>query len=92
MKNLIELKRVLKEYGIETDLAKRWQEGIPHHPKSEELGRMLEALYWVFGGDAFVWKFGGDGDNGEHLLYELDIYFELKDCQNETRRIAKRDL
>jgi hypothetical protein len=29
--------------------------------------------------DAFCWKMGGDGDNGESLMYEMDVYFEQKD-------------
>jgi hypothetical protein len=29
--------------------------------------------------DYFGWKCGGDGDNGETLMYELDILFEERE-------------
>lgn len=64
---------------IETNINKRWEEDIPHHPRSEELFESIAALDWEYGGDYFCWKSGGDGDNGEHLMYILDIYFEMKD-------------
>lgn len=59
---------------VETNLTKRWEEGTPHHPKSEEVERVIKELdtYGLF-------EFGGDGDNGEDLLYMLDVYFERKD-------------
>lgn len=61
---------------IETDINKRWEQGIPHNPKSIELFKALEDIDLKYGGDFFCWKSGGDGDNGEHLMYEMDIYFE----------------
>lgn len=30
--------------------------------------------------DHFCWKTGGDGDNGEALMYEMDIFFESQDA------------
>ena len=65
--------------NIETDIVKRWEQGIPHHPLSEETGSFLESVDWLFCDNFFDWKFGGDGDNGEFLLYELDIMYELLD-------------
>ena len=61
---------------VETDINKRWENNIPHHPKSEELFKAIAKIDYELGGDFFCWKSGGDGDNGEHLMYELDIYFE----------------
>lgn len=61
---------------VETDINKRWENGEEHHPKSVELFAALSEIDLKFGGDYFCWKSGGDGDNGEHLLYEMDIYFE----------------
>jgi len=29
--------------------------------------------------DHFCWKSGGDGDNGEQLMYQLDVLFERQD-------------
>jgi hypothetical protein len=60
---------------IETNIEKRWELGIPHHPKSEKLARFIAKLDYKQG-DSFGFKFGGDGDNGETLLYLLDVYFE----------------
>ena len=64
---------------IELDITKRWESGEPHHHKSVELFKALAKIDYELGGDYFGWKSGGDGDNGEHLMYELDIYFETLD-------------
>lgn len=64
---------------VETDITKRWQLGMSHHPKSIELYKSIEKLDWDFGGDYFGFKSGGDGDNGEHLMYLMDIHFERLD-------------
>ena len=32
----------------------------------------------------FCFKSGGDGDNGEHLMYLLDIHFEQIDKKNSN--------
>jgi hypothetical protein len=77
----------LKKFEINTDIADRWEKGIEHHPQALELASALEALDWVFCSDFFCWKFGGDGDNGEFLLYELDIYFELLDKEAQAKMI-----
>ena len=65
--------------GIEYDITKRWENGINHHPKSEELMGIIQRMDWFYGDDYFCWKVGGDGDNGETLMFELDIYFEEQD-------------
>lgn len=62
--------------GMELD---RWGKGIPHDPRSEEIVRVLSEIDFTVFDDHFCWKVGGDGDNGETLMYELDVYFELKD-------------
>ena len=64
---------------VETDITKRWENGIPHHPKSEELVTRIIDADFEYGGDFFCFKCGGDGDNGEHLMYLLDIIFEEDD-------------
>jgi hypothetical protein len=77
------LKRLQEAYkkidGVEYDISKRWEEGIPHHPKSEELFKKIQEVDFVWNDDYFCWKYGGDGDNGEFLLYVLDIIFEEKE-------------
>lgn len=62
--------------GIELN---RWEKGIDHDPRSEKIGRAIGYIDYEVLGDTLGWKFGGDGDNGEALLYALDIYFELVD-------------
>ena len=62
--------------GVEYDINKRWETGIPHHPESKRLFKRLQAIDWQHCNDYFCWKWGGDGDNGETLMYELDILFE----------------
>ena len=57
-------------------IEERWEKGNSHDSRSEELGRFIAAQDVS---DSFCWKFGGDGDNGEDLLYALDIWFERKD-------------
>ncbi len=64
---------------IETDINKRWEEGTDHHPKSIEAIKALAELDFYLGNDTFCIKTGGDGDNGEHMMYLLDIFYEAKD-------------
>jgi len=73
------MKEICKKYGIEWDINKRWENGTPHHPKSIKLFKSIETIDFELVGDYFRWKSGGDGDNGETLMYEMDIYFELED-------------
>ena len=69
--------------SVERDINKRWEEGIDHHPKSEHLMAALMKIDYELCNDYFCWKKGGDGDNGETLMYELDIYFECIDAGEE---------
>lgn len=57
-------------------VGERWEKGIDHHPKSIELFKKIAKIDWEQCGDYFCWKSGGDGDNGETLMYELDIIFD----------------
>lgn len=76
-----ELLKRLSNTEIELDINKRWKNGIEHHEKSIELAVLIGDLDFVFGDDSFSINFGGDGDNGETLMYILDIYFELLDVE-----------
>lgn len=64
---------------IEYNLNKRWEKGIPHHPKSEALFQKIMDYDFKHNNDYFCWKKGGDGDNGETLMYVLDLIFEEED-------------
>lgn len=57
----------------------RWSDGVPHHPRSEQLMRRLMAVDWHVFHDYFCWKIGGDGDNAETLMYAMDVVFEAED-------------
>ena len=49
---------------------------IGHDPRSEEIVRALAEIDFHQFDDYFCWKVGGDGDNGEVLMSELDVYFQ----------------
>lgn len=76
--------------GIEYDINKRWEEGIDHHPKSIELMSAIAKIDFLLCDDHFSWKIGGDGDNGEILMYEMDIYFEEQDILNPPPQVILR--
>ncbi len=71
--------KVIKTIDINT----RWEEGIDHDPRSEEIVRWIADYDLNYCDDYFCWKVGGDGDNGETLMYELDEYFAAKDRDSE---------
>lgn len=56
----------------------RWERGIAHDPRSEAIARGIADVDLDYG-DHLDLKFGGDGDNGEQLLYLLDVYFARLD-------------
>ena len=71
-----------EKYGIETDQNVRWEGGVDHHSKSKELMKHISDLDCFCMDDYFYWKTGGDGDNGEFLMYLMDMFFELQDAKN----------
>lgn len=60
-------------------LGDRWEEGIEHDARSQEIYGFISDYDWKFNGDALGLSAGGDGDNGEELMYLLDEYFAAKD-------------
>lgn len=64
--------------GIEIDCNVRWENGTAHHPKSEELMRFLAKFDFDEVDDYFGWNVGGDGDNGETMMYEMDVFLKYK--------------
>ncbi len=72
-------------YTVETNINKRWEQGLNHHPKSIQMMEAMMDIDFRFGNDYFCWKRGGDGDNGETLMYEMDIYFEQCDANAAAR-------
>lgn len=65
---------------IEYDLNKRWEQGTKHHPKSIALYKRIAKYDFELNSDSFGFKAGGDGDNGEQLMYLLDVIFEEDDA------------
>ena len=76
-------------HGIETDMNYRWENGVDHHPESEKMIRIMSDLDWAFLGGTLDIKCGGDGDNGEFMMYMLDIYFEAKDKGIDIKEVIK---
>ena len=64
--------------GKELTVDQRWERGIPHDPRSVALYKSIEDIDYNLGGN-FGFKSGGDGDNGEELMYLLDIHFARLD-------------
>lgn len=64
---------------------KRWEDGVPHDERSVAIYKGVAALDFKEGGDYFWFKSGGDGDNGEHLMYLLDLYFEDLDKKEKVQ-------
>lgn len=76
--------------GINYDLVNRWENGIEHHPESEKLYKRLAELDYHYNQDGFCFKSGGDGDNGESLMYLLDMYFdEFKLLNNVPPKVIR---
>lgn len=69
-----------KELGL-TDLD-RWEDGIDHHHESERLVRFMADHDFNDYNDQMDINVGGDGDNGEHMMYLMDAFFEMKDQEN----------
>ena len=63
----------------------RWSAGIDHREETYDLYRMIEDIDWIVFDDYFRLKSGGDGDNGEVLMYILDIIFDLQDNTPEAQ-------
>jgi hypothetical protein len=64
---------------------KRWEDGTPHDTRSVSLYKSLAKLDFEEGDDSFCFKSGGDGDNGENLMYLLDLYYEDLDKKNKPK-------
>lgn len=69
----------MAEKTKELTITERWEKGIPHDPRSIELYKSIAKIDFEECDDSFCFKSGGDGDNGETLMYLLDVHFERKD-------------
>ena len=69
---------------------KRWENGVEHHPQSEELMKwMMDVDYNT--GDSLCLKKGGDGDNGETLMFLMDGFFESTEdtLRSENKKLLE---
>lgn len=69
---------------ISITMDERWELGVNHHPKTEELINSIMEIDKEWGWPLDM-KFGGDGDEGETLAYILDAHFERIDYLKELR-------
>lgn len=56
-----------------SDVERRWENGIHHHPLSVELMKHMKRMDT---GDQADLRTGGDGDHGETLMFLMDSHFE----------------
>jgi len=75
--------------GIETCMNARWENGVEHHPESEKIIRILRDLDGKLLNHTLDISVGGDGDNGETMMYLLDVYFEAQDKGIDIKDILK---
>jgi len=68
-------------------ITKLWEAGTPHDPRSEAIYKGIAKIDFEECSDSFGFKSGGDGDNGETLMYLLDLYFE-----DEDKKLPPSDL
>lgn len=61
----------------------RWENGVDHDPRSIAIYRGIAKIDLEECDDSFDFKSGGDGDNGETLMFLLDIYFEDEDKKKD---------
>jgi hypothetical protein len=62
------------DYKHEKD---RWENGVEHHPMSVKLMEWMMDIDLHAYKDYLCLKAGGDGDNGEHLMFLMDGFFEM---------------
>ena len=60
------------------DVNERWEDGIEHREESIKLYAVIAEIDFKHCDDSMGLKSGGDGDNGEHLMYLFDIYFDSR--------------
>ena len=65
-----------------TEIERRWEQGVAHNLKSEKLAEEIARIDSA-NNDFFDLRFGGDGDNGEELLYILDIMYEAQEMNRD---------
>lgn len=65
----------------------RWEAGLDHDPRSKALYEVISKFDYEHNNDFFEFKAGGDGDNGEELMYLLDMFFYEYDREYARTKI-----
>ena len=65
-------------------LKERLKDCDEHDPRTIKMYEFISQLDFNEANDAFGFVSGGDGDNGEHLMYLMDCYFEAKDNNQDV--------
>lgn len=65
----------------ELTISQRWEQGLEHDSRSTAIYTNIAEIDFFENGNAFNFKAGGDGDNGETLMYLLDVHFEREDMK-----------
>jgi len=63
---------------------RRWEDGVPHDPRTLQLFEAIVDLDFRLNSDYFCWKRGGDGDNGEIFMFVLDEVLQRRDESSQT--------
>lgn len=62
-----------------------------HEPETVALFEFLSNYDFNECDDYFGWKSGGDGDNGEVLMGQLDVYFRTMKIKKEKNDESKQE-
>ena len=65
-------------------VGERWENGMPHDPRSVAIFKGIARVDAEQCSNSFDWRYGGDGDNGEELMFALDVHFADADAQTEA--------
>lgn len=63
-------------------VSQRSKDGDEHDPRSIKMYEFISQLDFNECNDSFGFQSGGDGDNGEHLMYLMDVYYANIDSGN----------
>ena len=69
---------------VEKNINKRWIDGVAHHERSIDAYNAIRYLDMI-NENRFDFRSGGDGDNGEVLMYLMDMYFEAEEKGEDVR-------
>lgn len=87
---MIENQDYIKAKELNLTNLNRWEDGIDHHSMSKRLVEFMADHDFNDYNDSMCIKIGGDGDNGEHMMYITDAFFEMLDKEN--KRMTEKEI